>query len=227
MCLSPLSIWKAKHDIWLMSEDQGGASTDDRKPWPSCANCGKPAFVYLNEFPVCIDCKYKVDQSQWMQFAQNAAMLNYLERQMTDIVGMPHLANEIAIPKPPVPPINYHHQSVSVSDSTVGAINLGNVHDIQVNLQALTQKGSPDIVQPLQQLTDAILNAQDANEAEKNELLEQVASLTALANAKPEERKTGVVKALLGAIKDGATTITSAAAAWASVEPILKGHFGL
>lgn len=198
----------------------------EKKPWPRCGNCGRPAYVYLGAYPVCIDCKYKVDMSNWMQFAQNASMLNYLDRELVSTVGMPHLSNQIAIPRPPVPPINYNNQTVSVSGGTVGSINFGNVRDIQVNLQALTQNGSPDIVEPLSKLTDAVLNAQDADEPTKNELLEQIATLTALARAKPEERKQGTVKALFEAVKEGAGAISSAAGAWQAVEPLLKGHFG-
>lgn len=210
-----------------MSDDEPAAEpTGEKKPWPACGNCGKPAYVYHGQFPVCIDCNYKVEMGNWMKFAQNATMLNYLDRELVGVVGMPHLSNQIAIPRPPVPPISYNNQTVSVSGGTVGSINFGNVRDIQVNLQALTQNGSPDIVEPLSKLTDAVLNAQDADESTKNDLLEQIAALTAMANAKPEERKPGMVKALLGAVKDGAGAISSAAGAWEAVEPLLKGHFG-
>ena len=126
-----------------------------------------------------------------------------------------------------MPPISYNNQTVSVSGGNVGAINFGNVHDIQVNLQSLSESGSQDIVEPLAKLTDAILNAEDANEPTKNELLEQVATLTNLATAKPEERKPGIVKALFSAIKEGAGAISSVSGAWTAVEPLLKGHFGL
>jgi hypothetical protein len=199
----------------------------ETKPWPGCGNCGKPAYVFLGQYPVCIDCKYKVDMGQWMAFAQNAAMLNFASQEMDQVIGLGPRSPIIQIPRPPVPPINYNNQTVSVSGGTVGSINFGNVREIQVNLQALTERGSQDIVEPLTQLTDAILNAQDADEPTKNELLEQVATLTTLANADPKERKQGTVKALFSAIKEGAGVIGSAAGAWQAVEPLLKGHFGL
>jgi hypothetical protein len=194
---------------------------------PQCANCGKPAFWALNDFPICIDCKYKHDQSQWMEFAKNATMINHLEREMTNMVGMPHLANGIAIPAAPIPPINYNHQAVTVSGGTVGAVNFGNVHDIQVNLQTLSQVGSTDLVEPMQKLTEAVLNAQDTDEAMKNELLEQIAALTAQASEKPEARKSGTVKAMFAAIKEGAGAIGSVAGAWEATAPLLKAHFGI
>lgn len=192
---------------------------------PACANCGKSAIVLLGNYPACIDCRYKHDISQYIQFAQNAAMLNFAAQEMDAVTGFGP-SPTIKIPRPPVPPINYNNQTVSVSGGNVGAINFGNVRDIQVNLQSLTESGSQDIVEPLAKLTDAILNAEDADESTKNELLEQVATLTALATAKQEERKPGVVKALFLAIKEGAGAISSAAGAWTALEPLLKGHFG-
>lgn len=209
-----------------MSEEPENPSTAEKKPWPACGNCGKPAIVYLGDYPACIDCKYKHDMSQWMQFSQNAAMLNHASQELDAMVGI-GTSPTIQIPRPPVPPINYNNQTVSVTGGTVGAINFGSVNEIQVNLQALTQNGSPDIAESLAKLTDAILNAQDANEPAKNELLEQIATLTEQANAKPEERKPGLIKALVSAVKEGSGTISSVAGAWASVEPLLKSHFGM
>lgn len=161
-----------------------------------------------------------------MQFAQHASMVNFAAAEMDAVIGIGPPTPTIQIPRPPVPPIHYNNQTVSISGGSVGAINFGNVHDIQVNLQSLVESGSPDIVEPLTKLTDAILNAHDADELTKNELLDQIATLTSLANSKPEECKPGVVKALFSGIKQGAATISSVAVAWAAVEPLLKGHFG-
>lgn len=207
-----------------MSEE---AEAVEAEQWPACGNCGKPAIVLLGDFPVCIDCRYKHEMVQWMQFAQHASMLNLAAQEM-DLVtgGIGPATPTLQIPKPPVPPINYNNQTVSVSGGNVGSINFGTVHEIQVNLQSLSQTQSADIVEPLTKLTDAILNAQDADEATKNDLLDQIETLTALANSKPEERKPGVVKALFSGITQGAGAISSVAGAWTAVEPLLKGHFG-
>lgn len=215
-----------KSDNQGMSEERISEKGAERKQWPSCGNCGKPAIVYLGSYPACIDCKYKHDMGQWMQFTQNAAMFNLAAQEIDAAIGIGPRSPTIQIPRAPVPPISYNNQTVSVSGGNVGAINFGNVREIQVNLRSLVETGAPDIVEPLTKLTDAVLNAQDADEPTKNELLEQIATLTALANAKPEERKPGVVRALFSAIKDGAGAITSVAGAWAAVEPLVAGHFG-
>ena len=125
-----------------------------------------------------------------------------------------------------MPPINYNNQTVTVTGGQVGAINFGNVDEIQVHLQAMTQNGEPGLAEALAALTNAVLHTDEVDENAKNELLEQLAFVTQQASVKPEERKTGAVKAMLSAIRDGASTISAASGAWTAVEPLLKGHFG-
>ena len=193
----------------------------------ACSQCGKPPIVLSHGHPLCVDCHYKVQQGQWMEFAQHAAMLNMLDKEMTDIVGMPHLSNQIKIPQAPIPPIHYNNQSVTVTGGTVGAINFGNVRDIQVSLQALTQNGEAGVADAMAGLTNAILEIGGVAEADKNELLEQVAFLTAQASTPPADRKLGMIKTVVAAVKDGARAVGGVASAWGAVEPLLKGHFGL
>ncbi len=193
---------------------------------PPCGNCGKPALWLLDNFPVCIDCKYKFDQTQWMQFAQNAAMINYLEREMSDSVGLRSSGNSIVIPRAPIPPINYNNQSVTVSGGTVGAINFGSVQEIQVSLQSLNETGDASLVEAMREFAEVLLNANDVSPDAKNEILEQAATLTAQAAEKPEARKLGTVKAVFAALKEGASAIGSVADAWKGVEPLVRNHFG-
>lgn len=210
-----------------MSKEDGVTEQAERKPWPACGNCGRPAIVYLGDYPACIDCKYKHEVSQWMAFAQNATMLNFAAQEMDAVVGFGPRSPQIAIPRLPVPPINYNNQTVTVTGGQVGAINFGNVDEIQVHLQAMTQNGEAAVADALAALTNSVLHASEIDEKAKNELLEQLAFVSQQANAKPEERKPGAIKAILSAVKEGAGAITSAAGAWEAVEPLLKGHFGL
>jgi len=202
--------------------------TDDPKPArPACGQCGKPAIVALNELPVCIDCNYKFQQSQYMEFAQNAAMLNLASREMAIITGMPHLSAEVEIPPAPVPPIHYNNQVVTVTGGNVGTINFGNVHDIQVKIKALTESGNVGLANALAELTNVILNNEECQAQEKDELLEQVAFLTAQATASPADRKSGMIKTIFTSVKQSAETVKSIGDAWSTIEPIIKNFFNL
>lgn len=183
--------------------------------------------MMLGEHPICIGCEYKYQQSRYMVFAQNAAMLNLADREMTMAVGMPELSTQIQIPPAPIPPIHYNHQNVNVSGGTVGAINFGNIRDIQVSVQALAEGGEVGVADALANLTNAITEANEIAEAEKNALLEQIAFLSAQASTPPAERKPGMVKSVLSSIKDGALAIGAVGEAWGNIEPILHTHFGL
>lgn len=162
-----------------------------------------------------------------MQFAQNAAMMNFASQELDAVVGFGPASPRVAIPPAPVPPIYYNNQSVNVSDSTVGVINLGAARDIQADLKVLTEGGEVALSEQLAELTNAILNAEDADTRAKNELIEQIALVTQQAAAKPEERKPGQIKAVLGAIKEGAETVSSISGAWNTVEPMVRTFFGL
>lgn len=193
-----------------------------------CSQCGQRGAVYtIGTEPVCIPCEHTFQQSRYMQFAQNAAMLNFAAQEMDSVLGFGPPTPTVQIPRAPVPPLYFNNQTVTVTGGTVGAINMGTAHDIQVSLEAITKNGDLAVADRLADLTNAILNADDADDAAKNELLEQVSFITEQAAAKPGERKPGAIKAMLSVVKDGAGAIASAAGAWSAVEPLLRGHFGL
>ncbi len=195
------------------------------KQFTPCGQCGKPAVMELNNVPVCIDCEFRFQQSRYMVFAQNAAMLNHAEHSMEMITGMQ--GSRVAIPPAPIPPIHYNNQNVSISDSNVGSLNLGVAEDIKVDLAVTTGQGELALASAFADLTNAILNAQDHSVAQRNELVEQVSELLKQANAPAESRKIGTIKALFTAVKDGAAAIGGVATTWQTIEPLLAGHFGI
>jgi hypothetical protein len=192
-----------------------------------CSQCGqRGAILLIGNEPVCIPCEHTFQQSRWMKFAQNAAMLNFAAQELDEAVGFGPPSPMIQVPRAPVPPLYFNNQSVTVSGGTVGSINMGAARDIQISLEVLTQNGDLTVADRLADLTNAVLNADDTTEATKNDLLEQIAFLTQQASAKPEERKAGILKSILATVKEGTGAIGSAAGAWTAVEPLLKGHFG-
>lgn len=199
-----------------------------KQPGSMCSQCGQRRAIFdISGAPVCIACEHTFQQSRYMQFAQNAAMLNYASQELDAAVGIGPMSPQIVIPKAPVPPIYYNSQSVNVQGSTVGSINLGIAQDIQANIETITQNGDLGIADKLADLTNAVLAAEGADNNARNELLEQVAVLTQLAGAKPEDRKPGVVKAIVSGVTQGAQMIGGVATAWGAVEPLIKAHFGI
>jgi hypothetical protein len=193
-----------------------------------CRQCGKPAFWDIQGAPYCIDCEYRFQLSQYMKFQQNAAMLNFAAEEMDAVVPIGPPSPRIKIPAAPIPPIHYNYQSVQVSGGTVGVVNFGMVaHDIAVNLQAVTEAGGVDAAEHLRQFTQLVLDDRAIDEQSRAELAQQIAVIAEQAKAPAAERKPGVIKAVLGGVKDTATCVASLAEAWKAAEPVVKAWFGL
>jgi len=116
--------------------------------------------------------------------------------------------------------------NIKLNNSVVGAINTGNVRDIDVNLSQLHEAGLDKVSNAISALTEAVIADQKASVDEKNALLEQIAFLSSQATVGAQHRKPGMIKAAMGAIATTATTIASIAGAWQSCEPLLKKIFG-
>jgi hypothetical protein len=183
--------------------------------------------MLVGNVPLCVDCEYKYQQSRYMVFAQNAAMMNLAATEMGLSVGMPDLAAQIEIPRAPVPPIHYNNQSVSVSGGNVGSINFGPVETIKVDIDVLTQAGAVGQAEALASVVNAVLDDSDLAVDKKNELLEQLAFVTKEAATPAKDRKPSVLKSVLGTIKEGANAAGAIASAWSTAEPIVRGYFGI
>jgi|SRR5271163_1597874 len=83
-----------------------------------------------------------------------------------------------------------------------------------------------DIGKALMSLTQAITNEHSLSSSEKEALLDQIAYLNEQTAHPVKDRKTGVIKATLGAVSQIASTVSTVAAAWQTAEPLLKLHFG-
>jgi hypothetical protein len=113
----------------------------------------------------------------------------------------------------------------NITNSSVGAINTGHVHQIEVSLNHLHQAGKDDAGAALKALTEAILDAQLATE-QRDELIEHVAFLGEQATAVPADRKLGMIKRTMETLTQSAGTVSAIAGAWQAAEPIVKSLFG-
>jgi len=160
-----------------------------------------------------------------MDWAQTAAMLNLADQDLAEVTGMSYTGPKVVIP--PMPSSYNNHQSVTITNSTVGAVNLGTANEITVDIKTMFQQGEAGLAEALLGLKDAVLADGEAQDDQKNEMLDQIAELTKQANTEPAKRKTGIIKPTLAALKQGAEAVKGVAGAWAAVEPLLKGHFGI
>jgi hypothetical protein len=118
------------------------------------------------------------------------------------------------------------YNNINVTNSAVGAINTGNVEKIDVSLTHLHNAGRDDAKEALKALTEAIFRA-TIPENQKGELIEQVAFLSEEAAADADKRRPALVRPVLGALTQAASTISAISGAWQAAEPILRSIFGL
>ncbi len=207
----------------------------DTKPSKSeCSQgCGKPAIGEVGGHPLCIDCLTKLQtahaaqqSAQLQQLRHSMAMMNYAEEMMWSMVGFGPGPRRVQIPSMPATgPVTLNN--IKLDNSVVGAINTGNVRDIDVKLGELQAAGLDKLSDAIAVLTQAIATDVKAGREEKDALLEQIAFLSAQAAAAAPQRKPGMIRAAMAAISNTATTITSVVGAWKACEPLLKKVFGI
>jgi hypothetical protein len=99
---------------------------------PGSSQCGRPAIVEVNGHPICVDCNYKIEMSQWMRFAQNASRYNAALDNGDAITGVSGGFGRMQIPPPPrigqSGPMVFNN--IRVENSTVGVIYSGDVKSI-------------------------------------------------------------------------------------------------
>lgn len=190
-----------------------------------CSQCGKPAVTALGGQPLCVHCWYTVEVAKTLAFRLSAIGMNFAAAQMDSVTGLGTITPRIQVPDLPKGPMILHN--IKIDNSVVGAINTGNVQAIDVSLTYLENAGNNKVKDALKALTQAILDDSSITDAQKNELIEQVAFLSEQTVVAAKDRKPGVIKATLSAITQAANTITALGAAWQTAEPMLRSLFGL
>jgi len=117
--------------------------------------------------------------------------------------------------------------NIKVDNSVVGSINTGSVQTIDVSITYLKKAGGDEISEALKRLAESIANDTTAPDAEKSEMLDQVAFLSEQAVSAAKDRRPGLITATLGALNQGAATVSAIAAAWQNAAPLLRGYFGI
>lgn len=208
------------------------SGTETEEPKSKCSQCGKPSIGEVGGQPLCVDCYTKLQtafaaqqSATLQQLRHSMAMMNYAEEMMWSMTGFGPLPRRVQIPPMPATgPVTLNN--IKLDNSVVGAINTGNVHDIDVKLGELHAAGLDKLSDAIATLTQAVASDQKASREEKDALLEQIAFLSTQATAAAQQRKPGMIKAVMGAITTSTTTITGIASAWQACAPLLKKIFG-
>jgi len=136
--------------------------------------------------------------------AQLAAMMNYLTGQAEAVTGVYGVLPRIQMPQPP-PVIKQEGDitlnNINVENSVIGAINTGNISQIDVSLTNIKNCGNEDLAENLKKFTEAILNTEEISPQIKNEIIEQLSFLSSQAELPKENQKLSIIKPILNIIE--------------------------
>ena len=89
-------------------------------------------------------------------------------------------------------------QNNYISNSTITNLNLGTVlGDLNASVQSLQNNGAPQIADIIQKLTSGISNSTAIKDADRKDLLENLALISNEVSSEPDKRKPGLLKASL------------------------------
>jgi hypothetical protein len=191
-----------------------------------CGHCGKPAlYKYEDGLVLCLDCNLTFQQSRQIEYAQNAAELNYLTDQMQYIAGLSVTPPRYKIPQPTIltGPVTNHN--IRVDNSVIGAINTGQIENLNVALDNIQNAGSPDLAYALQQLTEAVLGSSELPPEHKTAAVEHLSYIANQAALPKGRRQTAIGTTILEGFERIIKVSSELLAIWQTVKPLVEALF--
>ena len=169
----------------------------------SCCQCGKVAVYQVKGNPLCLDCVYKVEQINYMKQIQYMQEINYLNAEMEALIGLPGISPRYEIPKPPTilqsqGKITFNN--INVNKSVIGAINTGNIGQIDIALNNIKNSGDEDTAKIIKEFTEGIMNEKELNNQLKNAIIEQLSFLASQAALPKDGQKKSIIQPILKTI---------------------------
>lgn len=172
---------------------------------------------------LCLDCYSKVHAIQQQQLASNINHMNYLTEMMEATVGIHGVLPRYHVPTPvQVKQGNLTFHNINVDNSTVGAINTGEVHNIDVTIDQIADQ---DLKKQLSQFTESVLKSIELAEEKQNAIIEQLSFLMSEMKKPKNERKSTMIGRLLENIT-AEVAGSALVSAWTQLLPVLKQLLG-
>lgn len=129
-------------------------------------------------------------------------MLNFVLQQAEGMsVGPPGFLGRIAVPQmSETVKRDITLNNITIDRSTIGILNTGLMQEIQqidVNISKLEQTSQTEIAEALAGLTQAIASSGQISDKQRSELIQQLNELSDQALLAPNQRKTGVIRAIV------------------------------
>ena len=195
----------------------------------NCSSCGNPAIMQIGGGKVylCVDCYQKLEQARHSQFADSAALLNFLSAQMDSITGLPGIYPRIQIPNPVVQrgPVTFNN--IDIDNSVVGSINTAQVKQLDATVGNIRIGGNEELANQLKKFTEAVLKVEELNAELRDELIEGLSFISSQFELQRNMRKSSIVKLMLQRIGEIVDTVKSLAPLWMPLLGEIQEYFQL
>lgn len=205
-----------------------------------CFNCGNRATYQIGRRLFCVDCAEKMsriaerEQQDNFRKAMMAANMLTFDLSMAETLGALPPGSLGRVPVPQIAPTivtgDTTLNNISIDGSTIGVLNTGQMQGIQqidVNISRLGQTSETDIAEAFRALTEAIISSPAISIDQRTELVEQLHELSNQALLPQNQRRTGVIRAILTGLSSSLNGVSALATIWATWGDTIRSYFGL
>lgn len=120
--------------------------------------------------------------------------------------------------------------NITIRESAVGVINTGtikgNLQSIDATLTLLNKQPKyKEFLKVIRDLSEAIVNANEASDAQKDAVVEWLSTLTEQARSAKESRKPSLIKAAMKELGELAGAVVSVQTLWNAAVPVINQFF--
>jgi hypothetical protein len=175
------------------NETSGGTQGEQQTAAEKCQQCGKPPMYSLGGLPLCLDCMMKVQKIEEIQLQKQDALerhQNFILDEMDETLSLPPSGPRYRnLPRRPAPNIFQMSQpifhNISIANSTVGAVNTGTAHRLDVSISQLRDAGNAQLSDAIRDLTQAIVSSATLQRTDRDDALQAIDAISAEAQSPP------------------------------------------
>ncbi len=199
---------------------------------PKCINCDKPAVWHMGPKDqgvlLCLDHAKIAQEIQSQQNEIYERTINMLEAQMWDTVGLPRQAPPFPERKPPVYIRDERTQNMIKIENSgiIGAVNTGTIQSLNVSLTNINQSNK-ELASAIKSFTEAVIKEPGLTDEQKKEIIEQISVLGQEIEQPKEKQRKGLLKTLMGGIKNSIQTAVTLDSLWSISERLIRVYLGL
>ena len=105
-------------------------------------------------------------------------MMNYLTDEMESVVGMSGILPRFPERRRVLNMGEVTLNNIQVSNSEIGVLNTGNIHNVDVTLTVLKTEGNPELAEIVKTLTETVIKSGEISNNIKNQIIELLNALS-------------------------------------------------